>query len=283
MSDPQSQSQKLLNILENKTFDGFNSPELQAIGGTQARFRLVQRLITGGVVEASPFPVELALIRAIHIAKGNRALVPNSKFVEQLRFGVTASHMNGVKEISFGELQDSISQIEFRRDVALSREDTGRNTIIEWLAYAFYKMPLEMRDPLWDLFEMDDYDVHNDDQLFYPSFDTLREGMSQVPVPIIVGKNRNKARVEAIRKTHGECPVIGMDHMGATISLILFFSSGDPTTDAIIFPLLGRGKRLREGEDGAPQQKANPIWIVLAYNPPPIVRESSQRNAFQFS
>jgi hypothetical protein len=268
----------LTRNLAECNFYGLRRLEAYLMAGADKRKAFSRDLAMGKLLESCPFPLEVALLRALHMGAdrwrgGEETPEAAAKaFVDTVRFGVMAPHLSAVVEYPPEVFFRAFQGVEVHRDVPYLEDSSpngGDARSLDWMDFRIYSIPPLEKDFCWDLFLMDrspwaktEHEAISTTQVARP------ENRDRRPLPIMVARQRNRHRGEVGR------PMIGMVTPGASLHLTLV--SGDPDGIGELLPTLFGSpvENLPAPATPVGELRENESWLVITYNPPPPMADA---------
>lgn len=277
--------ESLMANLAVKTFDGHVSISQFSKGLRDSRDRFVSRLLEEDLIPGSPFALELALVRAYHLAHqwGNCTV---ERLISRLRLGVYAPHMLSAREVTYEQLATAFGFVMMRQDVKRVTLDEGRGhggRLVEWTSLPFFQVDPTgdysgryPSDLLPELFEMETSDFNKPTLVPDVGAGTPENGVSEgrrkSPVPLMVGRTWNQDLLKIMKQAHPAAPAVGFGSDGASLSLSVVEMGRDGRFAKVEKPMLLTTRPLcldTEAGRSEPRPIADSdIWILAEYTPP---------------
>jgi hypothetical protein len=267
-------------LIDDSAFDGFSDLEhLSKKGLNVSPLRNI--LSSNDKIEATPIPFMFLIVRAIyqaHLLQRKRIHGYSADNLgERIRFAVfSASHMTEAVEVDIGAIRNALNGVKAREDVrsstirTMAQDEKKKIILTEWANLAFYHIPKDRLDPLWDLFLMDQSPFISPKRYQGIADSGYRENAL---APIIVGDTRNRKTVRAIESYGHAVQHYTMGHWGAAIHLSLLLTPVTGERDEMgLLPVItdatARGRDLALGD----------VWVLLTYEPPTVMLDADNAN-----
>jgi hypothetical protein len=265
----------LVQNLVESNFHGLRRLRQYVMAGQEKRQGFIRDLAQGRRLESCPFPVEVALLRALCMGyarfqgQGDTVYEQASAFMATMRFGVHAPHMGGVVEYEPSVFFRAFQGVEVHRDVSHLEDSNDRAASIDWMDFRIYQIPPVEKDFIWDLMQMSFSPWAKPASVIHLEDAKLPTHRDRRGMPVMVGRQRN-------RKGHSakDEALISMANPGASLHLCLL--SGTPAGIIHMMPTL-------QGEVGfdvaSPGRKIDEVrngdhWLVATYQPPPPIADA---------
>ena len=257
----------LTKDLAESNFQGLRQFAAYTMSPYEKRHAFTRELAQGNTLPGCPFPFEVALLRGLQMGlarfggAGESLPAQAAAFISTLRFGVSAPHLKTVIEYEPEVFFRAFEGLEVHRDVDRLEETEDSRVAIDWMDFRIYQIPSLEKDLIWDLFLMDRSPWATERKA-----KEIKEGAERVserPLPIMVGRQRNRHRQ---RKD-----VITVSMGGPGSSLHLTLAKGSPSEIQTIIPGLA-GERIvtPNGLGRTPSDlRETDAWLIVTYQPRP--------------
>lgn len=299
-----SRRQLAKNLVESN-FHGLRSLRAYTQAGDHGRKAFIRDLAEGKLMESCPFPFEVALLRALHMGFERWASPSSSHaarveaYMSRVRFGVMCEHLTSVVEYDPEVFFRAFQGFEVHRDVPLLEDAGDGGASLDWSDFRIYAIPELEKDLVWDLFQLDGGLLSGGHAWHLPQGgdgETSEGGKGvlamgraghtedqpRIPLPLMVGRQRNRARKEKVK--HPDEFLVPIHAPSASIHLSAVYGTVDHL--GYLFPkligpepvsLVGHGAR----GVGQENLRDNEVWLVATYTLPTPVADARLKKALE--
>ncbi len=265
----------LIKNLVESNFYGLRRLRQYLMSGQEKRQGFMKDLSAGRRYESCPFPIEVALLRALcmgfarYQGHGDTKEDDVRSFINCVRFGVHAPHLPGVIEYDPEVFFRAFQGVEVHRDVALMEDGNDYAVSIDWMDYRIYQIPALEKDFLWDLLQMHQSPWSKAGTVIHLEEAEDAEKRERKARPVMVGRQANRGDHISART-----PVISMASPGS--SLHISFVSGTQAGLINLMPTLLSSPTFELAEPGRWIKDLHPgdQWLVVTYQPPPPLADA---------